>query len=393
MNVASFKLECGKRVKKCPSEARGSQATLCRANFAKMTTARARQEAAMREHQIVISLKPEHFQQVQRMARAEGSKAVSVFVRQRLLSALGLDGQEHASETTSGPDWQHISGQLRRLHRELQVFIAESLTTSQLADGPEPPMFIVPEENFITQGAPILVEYNPAHQLYLEQKQALALQQQQPQEQTPPPPSQSVSAAKEDVFDEMEQLADRAFAISPRLGAIQGVPVQTNKYDPLADLLEEKLVRKATEQEQVDDEEAEEEELDYEDEPAQNVSDPELVGRDQSASVQVEEETLEETALSEHEQTDDYSSASAEIDISDSGTVSSAAAVSSVADEEISLRQSSAIGAGAADDDEATQTHQHINDADDDSADPDSVALPPSPPPFSGGSPPRKRAK
>ncbi|MGH9552239.1 MAG: hypothetical protein ACRD3W_22830, partial [Terriglobales bacterium] len=114
----------------------------------------------MREHQIVVSLKPEHFQQVQRMARAAGSKSVGVYVRQKLLSSLGLEGQEEREDRSSGPDWQRISGQLRRLHRELQVFIAESLTSGDFGNLPPEQMFHIPQENFLTQGAPVMPELN-----------------------------------------------------------------------------------------------------------------------------------------------------------------------------------------------------------------------------------------
>jgi hypothetical protein len=315
----------------------------------------------MREHQIVISLKPEHFQQVQRMARADGSKSVSVFVRQRLLSSLGLDGQELAAESSSDPDWQHIAGQLRRLHRELQVFIAESIASNQLADEPEPPMFIVPEENFVTKGGPILVEYNPAHQLYVEQKQALGQPQQAPPTQ---PPSLSKSPSFDAATDELEQLADRAFAISPRLGAIESAPAATNKYDPLQDLLEEKLIRKAAGHEQTADE--------MEDEPEDE---------DDVSGQPDEREEKEETAA-----TDEDESLLNEPDDEETGGTTSSAVVHN--DEQN-------LDADADDDDDDDEVHSktHINDTDDQTDDPDDMAPPPAPPPISGGPPPRKRLR
>ncbi|HEY9774759.1 MAG TPA: hypothetical protein V6C81_13440 [Planktothrix sp.] len=315
----------------------------------------------MREHQIVISLKPEHFQQVQRLARADGSKSVSVFVRQRLLSSLGLDGQEAVTDTTSAPDWQHIAGQLRRLHRELQVFIAESMANNQLADEAEPPKFIVPEENFVSKGGPILVEYNPAHQRYVEQRQALNLQQ---------PTNTGAAATPTKVppldvsSDEMEQLADRAFAISPRLGAIESAPVAPAKYDPLQDLLEEKLVRKAEEHEQGDEEVDDQLESEEVDESSEEID------------AELQEEILANAAADEEDATVARAAAD-EL----SGTAYGAASDSAqIADEENDCT----------DDDESDEATAHINDTDDEESDPGQTPPPPQPPPISGGPPPRK---
>lgn len=152
----------------------------------------------MREHQIVISLKPEQFQEVQKQARAAGAQSVGAFVRQNLLNFLGLEESINAGKASqmspsvqADPDWRFIAGELRRLHRELKVLSSEATVSNTLVtdiagsnssiSGPttatggpllastvalsEPYREPVPEysqpaqhENFLTDGAPIAVD-------------------------------------------------------------------------------------------------------------------------------------------------------------------------------------------------------------------------------------------
>lgn len=143
--------------------------------------------AAVREHQIVISLKPEQFQEVQKQARAAGAQSVGAFVRQNLLLFLGLEEADAAKKGASSlspavqadPDWKFIAAELRRLHRELKVLSSEAAVSSTLATdlsgataGPllatsvglaettysEPPTVYNAarvKENFLTDGAPL----------------------------------------------------------------------------------------------------------------------------------------------------------------------------------------------------------------------------------------------
>lgn len=145
--------------------------------------------AAVREHQIVISLKPEQFQEVQKQARAAGAQSVGAFVRQNLLLFLGLEEAEAAKKSSSSlspavqadPDWKFIASELRRLHRELKVLSSEAAASTTLAtdlsgnssagpllastvglaenyvEPPAPAIYEAPraKENFLTQGAPL----------------------------------------------------------------------------------------------------------------------------------------------------------------------------------------------------------------------------------------------
>jgi hypothetical protein len=313
----------------------------------------------MREHQIVISLKSEHFQQVQRMARAAGSKSVGLFIRQRLLAALGLDGHDAPEPERGGPDWQRISGQLRRLHRELQVFIAESVSsdTGNINDQP----LIMPEENFLTEGAPVMPNYN-----YDYQANRAAVSQ------PPPPPVAPVKnvPAFDAKSDEMEKLADRAFAISPRLGALESIDTRAKDLqDPLKDLLGEPLESHA------DDDDEQEETPAVEDETAAvEEADEDQADTEETSTVddqlEDDEDSLQPTAQPSHQ-------AAAAAGFPDMTTQPLAG------DNEVDqrLQRSSATN-----DEIDTQAEDEAQ-----TEEPKDMGNPPAPPPISGGPPPRKR--
>ena len=87
----------------------------------------------MREHQIVITLKSEQFQEVQRLSKSAGAKSMGLFVRQKLLKALGIEVDGRESEVSKGAvlDEKTIED-LRKIQGELKAFVAESMTWSQL---------------------------------------------------------------------------------------------------------------------------------------------------------------------------------------------------------------------------------------------------------------------
>ena len=321
----------------------------------------------MREHQIVISLKSEHFQQVQRMARAAGSKSVGLFIRQRLLAALGLDGHDSAAEPERGPDWQRISGQLRRLHRELQVFIAESIAGDLNNLTLEQPLRM-PEENFLTDGAPLMPGYNYEYQEAMR-NQAAAYP---PAAPPPPAPSNKSAASFDSKSDDMEKLADRAFAISPRLGALEQINTRAKELqDPLQDLLGQSLDVAA--QSDDDEDDTEEQELD-----------------ETLAAAPAEDD--EETAAADSDQPERYSLTAAQTAGQRQANYEEDP---DAADDLTDPNQQS-----PASDDEPTDIDQRssaTNDEIDTEADersptePRDMGNPPAPPPISGGPPPRKR--
>jgi hypothetical protein len=82
----------------------------------------------MREHQIIINLKPEHYQELERLSRAAGARSVSVFVKERMLASLGIGGAASAANAPGSLNLAAVTSDIRRLHRDLQVFVAESLS-------------------------------------------------------------------------------------------------------------------------------------------------------------------------------------------------------------------------------------------------------------------------
>lgn len=135
----------------------------------------------MREHQIVITLKPEHLLRIQQMARASGAKSMGIFVRQTLLSALEIEGKAKLAEAQSPAEKRAVANEIRRIHGQLRVFVNESLSSfsSELVDSE------------ITSS---------------ELEDLVKLDN---------------SLKKDETFeDEIEAVANRTFAISPRLGSL-----------------------------------------------------------------------------------------------------------------------------------------------------------------------------
>lgn len=82
----------------------------------------------MREHQIIINLKPEHYQELERLSRVSGARSVSIFVKERILASLGISNSAGAPSLSGGQNVASVTADIRRLHRDLQVFVAESLS-------------------------------------------------------------------------------------------------------------------------------------------------------------------------------------------------------------------------------------------------------------------------
>lgn len=134
----------------------------------------------MREHQIVISLKPEQFLKLQQLARAAGAKSMGMFVRQTLVENLGLDGAAKAKPAPSlASDKLHgVIDEIKKLHADLHNLLDSSQS-----------------------GLEAIIEIE--------------------KETTPENPHEgAVAAPAADIEDVLEDLAERTFAISPRLGGL-----------------------------------------------------------------------------------------------------------------------------------------------------------------------------
>lgn len=140
----------------------------------------------MREHQIVITLKPEQFLEVQRLARAANAKSMGMFVRQKLLAALGIEGSlapSTSGESSLSPQAvNQMLTELHRLHGELKGFVAESVSHYSI----EP----------LTERAAAPGAASGSG-------------------------SGSTAMSAGVIADDFEELAGRTFAISPRLGPIE----------------------------------------------------------------------------------------------------------------------------------------------------------------------------
>lgn len=83
----------------------------------------------MREHQIVVNLKAQQFEQLQKLARERGFKSVSAYVKQKVLElAMGIDSDGlsgQASNEQVSLAAAPVLGDLDRIHNELKSFLDE----------------------------------------------------------------------------------------------------------------------------------------------------------------------------------------------------------------------------------------------------------------------------
>ncbi len=90
----------------------------------------------MREHQIVVNLKVEQFEQLQKLARERGFKSVSAFVKQKVLElAMGIDsadGQNQPSAEQVSLAAAPVLADLDRIHNELKSFLDELAGPTEL---------------------------------------------------------------------------------------------------------------------------------------------------------------------------------------------------------------------------------------------------------------------
>ncbi len=241
----------------------------------------------MPEHQIVINLKREQFEEVQRLSRLAGSKSVSAFIKDRVLALLGVEGETLERTQLHEPtaeQIQDISHELSRLHRELQAFIAESLNSSTTGEAEDDSPFFHGDLTEQAYEAYLSLQHAINEELYgnttggayqteeaadnisiYSQISAMTNSQTMDSDNggqagiysdTPAEsifmPQQSAFSAKPN--DDLEDLAERAFAISPRLGTAPHGPTQSHGLrkpqtdDPLQDLIDDSIIEQAEKQ-------------------------------------------------------------------------------------------------------------------------------------------------
>jgi hypothetical protein len=173
----------------------------------------------MREHQITITLQAEQFQEIQRLARTAGARSVGTYAREKLLAAVGLNLGSKNLKANRAQDLTSVTGELKRLHRELQIFIAESLSAK--------------DYGYVVNGPP---QADPSDGTASSTNQSGSDQAITSSENASVGPLQDYGQSAKAA----EELAERAFIISPRLGAIEEVSNEPMDFsDPLDELLGE----------------------------------------------------------------------------------------------------------------------------------------------------------
>jgi|GEM_PF-2235261 len=215
----------------------------------------------MREHQIVITLKTDQFEEAQRLARQAGASSASTYLRDRILALLeGHDQTRDTAESTRKVQrLARLARDLTRMHRDLQVYVAESWhdTENEPSESQtEIPIFSSKDEPAGSKSASpdtfasmeiFASETEIARSLAaplaeFEKAASIARNYQDTGRVNMDQVLEAVSEAN----DELEELADRAFAISPRLGAIEDPDAGPllDEDDPLNELLEDTLLKK-----------------------------------------------------------------------------------------------------------------------------------------------------
>lgn len=278
----------------------------------------------MPDHQIVIKLDSEQFDEAQRLAKGAGFRSASSFIRERIVTIIEKTKDNPDAIQDMLPELpgriKKIDSDISRIQQELQIFIAEQdqINSSQLesipenitdSKAPEPDFPIFSDQVGATFSSEQTNDSDERLQSKLEAREIatftkepdqesnekeknswrsneeLPVSEEEIEEKTEPvsdppegpdqkqtdssptepeiqteneqpnpsnssnqPDLEEVLEAVNEANDELEEMADRAFSISPRLGPIEPKPVPTQvellEDDPLADLLDEHLVDK-----------------------------------------------------------------------------------------------------------------------------------------------------
>lgn len=177
----------------------------------------------MREHQILLSLKSNQFQEVERLAKASGFKSVGLFARQQLLAGLNPEAAPVAARSINGfqTNLKVVVQQLTRLHKELKVFVTESLNNNEYLDSGSHLQSSVNFADDNTSDEPTPAKAWRYYEL----------------------PTGPIIENAALVNDELEELADRAFISSPQLGAL----APSKEIGSLYDLLDEHFIARGNE--------------------------------------------------------------------------------------------------------------------------------------------------
>lgn len=250
------------------------------------------------DHQIVVKLNKEQFEEAQKLAKIAGLRSATAYVRERVIEI--LKNPERLNELGKLANElpyriRGVDNEIERIQRDLQQFIDESDYSSQSTnelknETPDYQFEPEPLESSHSKDAEETIDLsstidsslteavfdttsntikNPVEasnyqsneveknvwrsepqvdktdELEEEELQAALAADPVPgssSDSIKEPEMQEVLDAVDEANDELEEMADRAFSISPRLGVIE--TTGTEEDDPLADLLDEHLIDK-----------------------------------------------------------------------------------------------------------------------------------------------------
>ena len=180
----------------------------------------------MTEDGIKIALTAEELELLKALAWTAGDSSPAMFARNQLLSALGAgqlspQGREKA---------RRLGLELRRLHEELKGFLADSSPASEAVELPR-----AVEESTEGNGAWAGDPAEPAETTFSSPTRFSFGRMAPPRTSNIFPGYHRSSAhASSDSDDDLEEMAGKAFAISPRLGAfVPPTPISAENFAPV----------------------------------------------------------------------------------------------------------------------------------------------------------------
>jgi len=267
------------------------------------------------QHQIVITLNPEEYKEIQRLSKMAGTTSIGQFLHTRLLTFLGMRSSKRldtAYDTEKTVDLTQLGDTVTRMHKELKQLLEtgeisgyvtgtapeedlrdnlvsfkfETILQNDYNATPSQPVFLSAETVFSELGVTLPKATNLVEDAAESENTVFTLDSLPPlptpeiapetksepapesapetvSESTPDPlpepklerkidfrtkpqtPEEAIQAAKS-IEDELERLAEQAFAQSPLSGAapIPDTPIEPlAANDPLVDILDEGLVK------------------------------------------------------------------------------------------------------------------------------------------------------
>ncbi len=248
----------------------------------------------MREHQIVISLNPDQYREIQRLAKMAGTTSIGHFLHSRLLTFLGLKNTSRRvdtiPDTENSVDLTQLGETITRMHKELKQLLEEgeisgyitgtaaedndsmvsfhfqTMMQNDFGSAPSQPVHLPVDTVFselgislsqLTTETETMAETTPekleskegqeqkAETIVNQDPESLPVQSRQIDYRTPPETVEEAIQAAASIDDELERLAEQVFTAAPLLGNIAELTniKPLDHDDPLVDILDDGLVK------------------------------------------------------------------------------------------------------------------------------------------------------